>query len=248
MLRNLNDEQKINLAFIGSCIKGIVHNINTPLSAIMGRSEMLQLRLNRIRDKISLHNDREELDKCMRDISIIIENCNRVSETIKNVMQKSINAEYDKAQIINIANILKEELEFLKADMDFKHNIEKSYHIKENIPSIEGVYIHFSNSFLEILENSKQAMLNTEEKKLTVSVLCDGKCIEVKFHDTGCGIEPEKREQLLQTLQNPYSASQDTDVTDKGIPRIARLLKLYNVQFDIQSKPGDTTFSIKFPL
>ena len=248
MLRDLDDDQKINLAFIGSCTKGVVHNVNTPLSAIMGRSEMLQLRLNRIRDKISAHVEGEELDKCLRDISLIIENCNRVSETIKNVMKKSINAECEKKQSINIASLLKEDLEFLKADMEFKHDIEKSYHIDEKIPSIEGVYVHFSNSFIEILENSKQAMLNKEEKKLTVSISCDSKSIEVKFHDTGCGIKPAERDKLLRTLQNSQSDTQDADVIEKGIPRVARLLKRYNAQFDIKSKPGDTTFTIKIPL
>ena len=245
MLKNLNDEQKINVAFIGSLIKGFAHNINTPLSAIIGRSEMLQMRLNRIMDKKGLDIDVDELDKCLKDISLIIESSSRVTETIKNIMQKIINAESDKPRYINISNLLKDELEFLDADMDFKHNIEKSFNLDDNIPSINGIYVQLSNSFLEILENSIQSMLETEEKKLIVSASYSNSYIEVKFHDTGKGIEPEERERLLQILNDSVSAYPGAE---SGIVRVARLLKSYNARFDIQSRPGDTTFCIKFPI
>jgi sensor histidine kinase regulating citrate/malate metabolism len=141
---------------------------------------------------------------------------------------------------------VKEELDFLQADMDFKHNIEKSYHIDKHVPLINGVYVDFSNSLLEILENCLKAMLKTEKKELIVTVGSTDTFIEVKFHDTGSGIEPEKKKQLLQILQDPSSVS--LMESDLGISRVARLLKPYKAQFDIQSKPGDTTFTIKIPL
>lgn len=247
MLKTLDDEQKLNLAFIGSCIKGFAHNINTPLSAIMGRSEMLQMRFNRIKTRADSGIDREELEKCIKDISLILENSARVSETIKNVMKKSINAEAVKEQHIRLDNLLKDELEFLKADMFFKHNIEKTYDIAASIPSLRGVYVHFSNSFLEILENCKQAMLNSDEKKLIVLMGCDDQHIEIKFHDTGCGFEPEARERSLAMLEN-ISEEGDMSASVTGMQRVARLLRPYNAQFQILSLPGDTTFTIKIPL
>ena len=106
MLKNINDEQKINLAFTGSLGKGVAHNVNTPLSAIIGRSEMLQMRLNRIRDKYGPDIEIDELEKCLKDISLIIENSNRITETIKNMMQKIINVESNMPQNINISNLL----------------------------------------------------------------------------------------------------------------------------------------------
>ncbi len=248
MLKGFDDEQVLNFAFIGNYTKGMAHNVNTPLSAIMGRSEMLLMRFNRIKDKVASHMDVEELDKCLRDISLIIENSNRVSDTIKNTMQKSINAEGTQAHSLNIARVLREELEFFKADMDFKHNIEKKYNISNKTPSILGVYVHFSNSFTEILENSIQAMINTEEKRLTVDVKPTDKSIEVTFHDTGCGIEEEKTEKIMQILQSPPLDLTDVNPSYRGISRIGRLLKPYNVQFDIRSRPGDTFFSIKIPV
>ncbi|MEI6126311.1 MAG: HAMP domain-containing sensor histidine kinase [Pseudomonadota bacterium] len=247
MLKNLDDEQKLNLAFIGSCLKGLAHNINTPLSAIMGRSEMLQMRFNRIKSRADSGIDKEELEKCIKDIALILENSAKVSETVKNAMKKSINAESVKVQLIRLDTLLKDELEFLKADMYFKHNIEKTYDIPESIPPLKGVYVHFSNSFFEILENCKQAMLNSDEKKLLVFMGCDDRTIEIRFHDTGCGFDPVTREHMLDMLCTT-SEKGDLPATVTGMQRVARLLRPYNAQFHIQSMPGDTTFTMKIPL
>ena len=57
-MKQYTPEQVLNLATIGRLVKGLVHNVNTPLSAIMGRSEMLQMRLKKFLQlilKISIH-------------------------------------------------------------------------------------------------------------------------------------------------------------------------------------------------
>ena len=244
MLNNLSNDQKSNLAFIGSCIKGTAHNINTPLSVIMGRTEMLQMRFKRIYEMLEKQTDSEGIDKCLTDIKLIIENCNRVSDILKNLMQKCINVEGSEMQNINIATVLEEELEFLNADMDFKHNVEKSYKTDKNIPFIVGNYVHFSNSFIEIVENSKQAMINVQKKKFSVSVAAIDKYIEIKINDNGCGIEEEQKQCLLQVL-NKTSPS---DKYSGGLSRVAKLLDAYKAKFDIESMPGDTTFIIRLPV
>jgi two-component system, NtrC family, sensor kinase len=246
MIRDLDEDQKNNLAFMGSCIKGIAHNINTPLSAIIGRAEMLQIRLNKFMNKISSENNDEIVDKCFKDISLILENSNKVAEMVKNAMKKSINAESRKIQPLRIDSIMKDELEFLQAHMFFKHNIEKKYTITDSLPPIDGNYIHFSNSFIEIIDNCMNALATADEKKLDITINCDNYSIIVTFHDTGCGIETDVKENILMIL----NSSSETPIKsiESGIQKVARFLKPYNARFNIESKPGDTTFTIKFPL
>lgn len=248
MLKDLHEDQKRNLAVLGMYIKGVAHNINTPLSAIMGRAEMLQMRLNKIKGKIGMGVNEDELGKCERDVALLIENSNRITDIVKNIMQKSINAEFFDVQHINVSTILKDELEFLNGNMDFKHNIEKSFDIDEKIPSLNGKYVHFSNSFVEIIENSLQAMKNTEKKKLSISLATKDNAIEVAFHDTGCGIKADQVQNMLQVLNRSHSGAPDTIDCEKGVHRIAQALCPYNPEFSITSAPGDTTFSIRFPL
>jgi len=79
MLKDKVQKQILALAHIGSLIKGIVHNMNSPLSAVLGRSEMLQLRLQKLKKFDSESSVTEILDKCINDVEMIISNCSKVN-------------------------------------------------------------------------------------------------------------------------------------------------------------------------
>lgn len=248
MMHQFNEQQKISLAFIGSKMKGVVHNINTPLSAIMGRSEMLQMRLQKIKSDVGTIIDVTALDKCLKDIGIILENSGRVTEILRQVMQKCINAEADGVRPINIADVLKEELEFLHADMDYKHSIEKTFKIDDDIPCLNGNYLDFSICFLEIIVNSINAMLQSTDRKLSIIMKSTDGYIRVEFHDTGCGIKDDNIKRVKSILDDPARATEHDMNSCGGIVRVAQILKKYKALSDIQSRPGDTTFCISFPF
>ena len=89
MLPDLTMQQRDNLAMIGTLMRGITHNINTPLSAIIGRSEMVQMRMRKLKEKCKAQMPaNDEFDKIARDLTLIIENTERVSSILKNVTQK----------------------------------------------------------------------------------------------------------------------------------------------------------------
>ena len=248
---NLHEEQRDNLALIGRFINGLAHNINTPLSAIIGRSEMVQMRIRKLKENYAKqiqNNMAEELDKTLRDVTLIIENTDRVSGIIRNVTQKSSSEQSYTLQPINLALLAKEEFTFLQSDMTFKHKIEKSFHLNEKTPSIMGIYSHFSNSFFHIIDNSMKAMEETEVKKLTVLVDYDEQYISIQFNDTGCGIDDRRREQFLEYLNDRSVIGESESDIKGGFSVIKRLLSPYKPIFDILSNQSETTFSIRFPL
>ncbi len=246
----LSFEQKDNLLLMGTLIKGVAHNINTPLSAIMGLSEILQFRIKKLKDNYGkqLNGIQAEFDKIENDLSIILQNSERVSCIVKNAAQKCINEQASVQQPLNLSQLLKEEIHFLEADMMFKHRIEKIIQLNDMLPPINGVYSHFSYSFYHLLENSKRAMELTERKQLTVTSDYDGRNIVITFHDTGCGMDMEKRKQM-ETFLNEHADHAAAHMNDfGGIAVIKRLLQPYNPVFRISSEPGDTTVTVLFPL
>ncbi|MCP4715946.1 MAG: HAMP domain-containing histidine kinase [Deltaproteobacteria bacterium] len=248
MLKKLQDEQLINLAFIGSRAKGVAHNMNTPLSAIMGRAEMLQMRIQRIKDRGDGTFDCVELDKCLKDAMLILENSTRISDIIKNIMQKSINAEADQKASLNLASVLKDELDFLMADMEFKHNIEKFFEIDAHLPLVHGSYVDFSNCFLEILDNAICSVQDQPVKRIAVSAHHTGSALVVTFNDTGKGFEPAVLESVQQRLRDPQAPHSDRSSRLAGLERAACLLKPYGAELSIESRPGDTTVTMHVPV
>ncbi len=245
MLREYSEDQKINLAFIGVCLKGVAHNINTPLAAVMGRAEMLQMRLAKLQATGATALSREDLERCVRDATLILENSQRVSSIIKGAMKKSVAVESRQPQPVRIDQLLNDELDFLTADMFFKHSVSKQFAIQEELPPLYGVAADFSTSFLEIIDNSLRAMRDAPQKRLTVTAASDGQAISVAINDTGCGIDPALRQQLLGLL-NSGGAAQNQG--ESGLQRVARLLAPYRARFELESEPGTTTLTVFLPV
>jgi signal transduction histidine kinase len=247
---DLTFEQKDNLILMGTLMKGVAHNINTPLSAIMGLSEILQFRVHKLKESYGneLNGIKEEFDKIEKDLSIILQNSERVSHIVRNAAQKCINEQASSLQQLNLSLLLKEEISFLEADMMFKHRIEKICHLNEALPLITGVYSHFSYSFYHLLENSKRAMETSELKQLTVSSDYDVTNIIIKIHDTGCGFDQGTREELVNYLNDSADSNKMSINMNGGMAVIKTLLQPYQPVFDISSSPGNTTFAVLFPL
>jgi two-component system, NtrC family, C4-dicarboxylate transport sensor histidine kinase DctB len=245
MLKNYDNDQINSLAFTGSLLKGTAHNINTPLSSILGRADIVRLRLDRLLASVNDQAALLELDKFRRDITLIIDNCNRVSALVKNTVHRCNTSMQNTVQPVNIAGVLREDLEFLMSDMEFKHNIEKIFRIDTAMPTIVGAPVHFSNSFTEIIDNAQAAMRDNETKILTVTAQADGNSIVVSIGDNGCGMDEQMRLSMIQTLQNPVQAC---DRPLRGLAYVAVLLQPYKPSYQVESIPGNTTVSVVFPL
>ena len=247
MLKDLSADQILSLAFIGSHFGGVAHNINTPLSAIFGRMELLQMRLAKIHPAAGDEASHAELEKCRHDLDVIGQSCTRIDDTLKNCISASRTVLKNQPAVLQLDMLLQSVLEFLNADMEFKHHTHKAYEFQENIPSVTADPLSFSLTFLELLYNARGAMLNAPEKRLTVAMSVADGCIDICFRDTGCGIAPHSRQELLALLQSPLPNDIEPGL-ESGLQRVGRLMRPYGATFDIQSAPGDTLFKIRLPL
>ncbi len=245
MLKQYDKAQIKSLAYTGSLLKGTAHNLNTPRSSILGRADILRLRLDRVVEYITDPAAMQEFEKCRRDITLIIENSNRVSTIIKTGVHRCITSIQNESKPVNIASLLLDDLEFFLSDMEFKHNTEKRFNIDTSVPFIMGAHVHFSNSFTEILENAQAAMLGNETKLLTISVKSVDGCIVVAISDNGCGMDEQTRLTLIHTLENPPEAAAEAI---SGLACVSLMLQPYSPRFQVESRTGNTTVTISFPV
>lgn len=243
MLKELTQDQILSLAFMGAHIGGIAHNINTPLTAIMGRMELLQIRLGKIRKAAGAAAD-DELEKCFHDLATISQCCAKIDEALKNSAATSSVILKSQITCIQLDVLLKSALAFLAADMEFKHHLVKTFDFQENIPAVTADPFAFSLAFLEILYNARSAMLLAPEKNLHIMMSAADGAIKIVFRDSGSGITGGRRQELLELLGSPH----ETGGRESGLQRIARLLKPYGVGYDIQSRPGETIFTLLVPV
>ncbi len=248
------------LSTIGMLAQGIAHNLSSPLLIILGRSELMREKLIHLRQKMEeLFRDErykelqfmvKEYDQNIRDTEIIVENVAKLTEMIRNMMQKSRQDQTPDPQLINITSLLKDELKFLDADLFFKHNIKKHYEWNDSLPPFRGVYSDFSQSFINIIKNAVDAMYDSPQKELTVRTYHDHQAIYIEVTDTGMGIKEEEKPQIFE----PYFSTKPLKATGRepvgtglGLHMVKLLLEPYKANITFSSRPGRTTFTIAIP-
>lgn len=245
MLKKFDGDQIHSLAFTGSLFKGTAHNINTPLSSILGRADIARLRLDRLAATLSDDALLQELEKFKRDIGLIIENSNKLNRLVKSAMNRCVTAVQNRPVPVNIASLLRDDLDFLMSDMEFKHNIEKRFDLDVSIPPIMGAPVHFSNSFNEIIDNACAAMRDNEKKIIEISVHGDGERIVVEIVDNGRGMDEATRSDVMRLLAAP--PAHDANGAG-GLAYVSRLLAPYRACFTVESVPGRTAVRVELPV
>lgn len=229
------------LAAIGQLAAGIAHNLNTPIAVIQGNAELLQLK----------HPELEEVDK-------ILAQTRRMNKLIQNLIIKGKKEQEKELTELDINELLNQELEFLNANLFYKHKIKKVFIPGENLPKIEGIYSDFSQSILNIIQNAIDAMYDSQEKLLTVRTYMDNKTVVVSISDTGCGIPEDIKAHVFEPFFTTKPANPDEETiirpnhpvgTGLGLSLVHNILSPYGVKIDFESETGKgTTFYIRIPF
>jgi PAS domain S-box-containing protein len=235
MENELLSEQR--LATIGLLASGIAHNINTPLMGIYGTAQLIKMK-----------------HPTLNDIDGVITQVERINGIIRNLMWKSRQEQETSYQEINLNQLLQEELKFLEADLQFKHNVEKHFAFDDKVPTIMGRYSDFSQSIMNLVRNALDAMHDQEDAKLFLYTQVHEDEIRIVIRDTGCGIDPENRDKIFVPFYTTkplagHGDGHEPTGTGLGLSTVQRLLTPYEARFVVDSAPQQgTTFTISLPI
>ncbi len=242
------------LASIGVCIQGLGHNMNTPLSAVLARAEMLGRKLEACAETTadtkrasgqSARSGEVDVDKCLRDVRAIAENAEKLSRIIRNMMQKGVQEQSEKTQLVHLSQLVEDELKFLESDMFFKHEVEKVYELSDSIPSIKGVYSDFSQAIVHFVRRAMEAMRASPSKELRVTTGADEKNVYVEVRSTGRHMGDAN---ALSLLSGPSEPCGDGGVGPAfPLPTVEELLEPYGATVEAEEGDGQCTVIVKIP-
>jgi len=221
---------------IGLLASGLAHNLKTPLGGIKGYAQLLKM------DYEKLH----ELDMIINEVEIL-------EFIINNLMLKSRKDHKTDEELLNLNDLLNIELEFLSANMFYKHRVQSKIELDKDLPSITGVYSHFSQAIMNIIQNALDAMYDTPKKELTIQTRHDDQYIYVDIADTGCGIPEDIRDKIFEVFFTSKPASNEKKGnephgTGLGLSSANYFVHQYGGKIDLDSRVGKgTTVTIKIP-
>ena len=226
--------QSEKLSAIGELISGIAHELNNPLTGVMGYSQLLQLRKD-LDDRA-----KENLYK----INNLALRCQKIVQNLLSFARK----QRPERTLSNINEILDMTVELRNYELRV-NNIKIIRDLDKKLSKTIVDAHQLQQVFLNILTNAEQAMLESHGKgTLTIRTRENPQKsrIIIEFSDDGPGI-PESH---LTRIFDPFFTTKEVGKgTGLGLSLSYGMIKEHGGNIYAQSRPGEgSTFVIELPI
>ena len=219
------------LASIGELAAGTAHELNNPLTSVIGFSRLLM--------------EKDVPDDIREDLGIICSEAQRATEVIKQLLQFA-RKRTPVEQLNQINNIIEEVLR-LRAYEQRAHNIEVRTDLAPALPEIMVDYFQMQQVLLNIIINAEQSMVEANERgTLTIATARRNSRVVISVTDDGRGISQEHLGQIF----NPFFTTKEGGKgTGLGLSICHRIVTEHGGQIYAKSRPGDgATFFVELPI
>jgi len=145
------DFEALEREFLGSMLPGIVHNMATPLSGVIGATQLLEMRVGE-QDRLLAELERgvsqsaEALRaqhlKSRTNLDIMSRNARHLTELLQIIIRRFHRASQDSAGPLSLFELLSNELQFLDANLTYKHKVRKRFDLAKDAYTVHAVYRH----------------------------------------------------------------------------------------------------------
>jgi signal transduction histidine kinase len=217
--------QSEKLAVLGRNTAGIIHNLNNPLGAILGISQLLK-------------------EKKPNDVmvDILTKATQKMQDIVAGILKSARSRNTARIKAININDLLALELKLCESGI-FGHGVKIKTDFGK-IEDIQGIESDFSQIFSNVIDNATQSMVNRPDRKLFISTGVVDNEVCVTIQDTGCGIPEENIDKIFDpffTTKPSVSQNGEPTGTGLGMPTCRTMLESYGGKMTIESKENEGT-------
>ena len=225
------------LAGIGQLAAGIAHEINNPLSGVLGYAKRL---LKKAEDEAL--KKIPAFESFPKEMKFIVDSALRCKKIIEGLLKFSRTSETI-SMAVNINEVIDESL-ILFGNQLSSQNIELNMILSPAIPAIRANHTQIQQVFTDIVTNAIQAMPGGG--KLTIATRpVNSSAVEIEFTDTGEGIPKENLPKIFEPF---FTTREPGKGTGLGLYMIYRILQDHHGRIDVKSEVGKgTTFTVTLP-
>jgi two-component system NtrC family sensor kinase len=223
--------QSEKLSGIGEFVAGVAHELNNPLTSVMGFAELLQ------------QSDLPEQQR--RYLDVIFKSAKRCQKIVQSLLSFA-RRHAPERKVICVNEIVESAVEILRYQMRTS-NIEVVTQLDPHLPLTEIDPHQMQQVFLNLINNARQAMEGQARKgQLRVRTESHDDRVRITFEDNGPGIPAEN----LKKIFNPFFTTKEVGKgTGLGLSLCYGIVSEHGGTITPQSEEGKgATFVIEIPV
>jgi PAS domain S-box-containing protein len=237
--RDITDSKRVEeqlvrtekLAAMGQMLTGAAHELNNPLTAILGIGDLMR--------------ERATDDAGRRHAELVLQQARRAAEIVQTLMAFSRPGSGGRSRI-DVAQIVRELFRRERESLGTS-NIAMRLTASESLPLIEGDSKLLTQALLNIVTNAGQAISSVRDHgTVDVSVSATRSSVIVAFSDDGPGIPPEDIRRIFDPF---FTTKRPGGGSGLGLTISLAVVKEHGGTIEVQSQPGaGATFRVLLPV
>jgi PAS domain S-box-containing protein len=232
-LKRLEEQliQAEKLAAMGQMLAGVAHELNNPLTAILGVTELLR----------EGHTDPEATK---RQLEITHRQARRAARIVQNLLEFSRPASPQKKPV-DLNSVVDRTLQLHEHSLR-RNNIEVDFRPQHDFPGVIADANQLIQVFLNLVTNAEQAIREVRESgRIQIRFARVGARIAVTFQDDGVGIRPDSVQRLFDPF---YTTKRPGGGTGLGLSICLSIVREHGGTIEAEALPaGGSAFTVYLP-
>ena len=166
-------------AKLGELVPGIIHDLSTPLSGVLGGVQLLEMRSLNIAEAMEKLDDLsdntkrellEHLERNQKSIELISRNAQNLSNLIQNLSTRMTRFSTKIPDIYGLNQLIEMELRYLEFHLTFKHRVRRQITLGNDLRPLRCVFSHFARGFDEIIYTAMEQQGLQKDSLLEIAI------------------------------------------------------------------------------
>jgi len=233
-LKRLEEQlmQAEKLAAMGQMLAGVAHELNNPLTAILGVTELVR--------------EREGLDDAMkRQLDLTHRQARRAARIVQNLLEFSRPASPQKKPI-DLNSIIERTLQLHEHSLR-RNQVAVDFSPRTDLPPVVGDASQLIQVLLNLITNAEQAIREVRESgRIQIRLSPSGGNVMLTVQDDGVGIPPEALPKLFDPF---YTTKRPGGGTGLGLSICLSIVREHGGTIQAESLPGGgSAFQVYLPV